>query len=98
MTTVAAVLPTLPQPTHHPIVRTLAPRLLGKRLMLVYLTGRKSGRQYRQPISYIQDGETLLLTRSNASSASCLPRTRWSAASFPFPNVRATTTANGLSP
>jgi hypothetical protein len=33
---------------------------LGKRLMLVYLTGRKSGRHYRQPISHIRDGETLL--------------------------------------
>ena len=33
---------------------------LGRRLMLVYLTGRKSGRQYRQPISYVRDGETLL--------------------------------------
>jgi hypothetical protein len=26
---------------------------LGKRLMLVYLTGRKSGRHYRQPISLL---------------------------------------------
>src|SRR4051794_37917886 len=33
---------------------------LGKRLMLVHLTGRKSGRRYRQPISYVRDGETLL--------------------------------------
>ena len=33
---------------------------LGKRLMLVYLAGRKSGRHYRQPISYVHDGETLL--------------------------------------
>jgi len=33
---------------------------LGKRLMLVYLTGRKSGRQYKQPVSYVRDGETLL--------------------------------------
>jgi hypothetical protein len=33
---------------------------LGKRLMLVYLTGRRSGRHYRQPISYVRDGETLL--------------------------------------
>src|SRR6516162_1408490 len=33
---------------------------LGKRLMLVHLTGRKTGRQYRQPISYVRDGETLL--------------------------------------
>ena len=33
---------------------------LGKRLMLVYLTGRRTGRHYRQPISYVRDGETLL--------------------------------------
>jgi hypothetical protein len=33
---------------------------LGKRLMLVYLTGRKTGRQYRQPVSYVRDGEILL--------------------------------------
>jgi hypothetical protein len=33
---------------------------LGKRLMLVYLTGRKSGRHYRQPISYVRENETLL--------------------------------------
>jgi hypothetical protein len=33
---------------------------LGKRLMLVYLAGRNTGRQYRQPVSYIRDRETLL--------------------------------------
>jgi hypothetical protein len=33
---------------------------LGKRLMLAYLTGRKTGRHYRQPISYVRDGEMLL--------------------------------------
>jgi F420H(2)-dependent quinone reductase len=33
---------------------------LSKRLMLAHLTGRKSGRHYRQPISYVRDGETLL--------------------------------------
>src|SRR6516162_1515065 len=33
---------------------------LGKRLMLVHLTGRKTGRHYRQPISYVRDEETLL--------------------------------------
>jgi hypothetical protein len=27
---------------------------LGKRLMLVFLIGRKTGRQYRQPVSYIR--------------------------------------------
>jgi hypothetical protein len=39
-------------------LRTATP--LGKRLMLVYLTGRKSGRNYRQPISYVRDGKMLL--------------------------------------
>jgi len=33
---------------------------LGKRLMLVYLTGRRTGRRYRQPVSYVRDGEILL--------------------------------------
>lgn len=39
-------------------LRTATP--LSKRLMLVYLTGRRSGPHYRQPISYVRDGETLL--------------------------------------
>lgn len=33
---------------------------LGSRLMLVFLTGRKTGRAYRQPVSYVRDGTTLL--------------------------------------
>jgi hypothetical protein len=33
---------------------------LGKRLMLVYTTGRKTGHHYKQPISYVRDEETLL--------------------------------------
>jgi hypothetical protein len=33
---------------------------LGKGLMLAYLTGRTSGKQYKQPISYVEDGDTLL--------------------------------------
>lgn len=36
------------------------PTPLGKRLMLVYLTGRTTGRRYRQPISYVRHGDTLL--------------------------------------
>lgn len=36
------------------------PTPLGRRLMVVTLTGRKTGRIYRQPVSYVQDGETLL--------------------------------------
>ena len=33
---------------------------LSRRLMLVCFTGRKSGRAYRQPVSYVRDGDTLL--------------------------------------
>jgi hypothetical protein len=33
---------------------------LGKRLMLVHLTGRKTGKRYKQPISYVRDQDTLL--------------------------------------
>jgi hypothetical protein len=36
------------------------PTPLGRRLMLVRLTGRKTSRIYRQPVSYIQDDGTLL--------------------------------------
>ncbi|TAN29651.1 MAG: DUF385 domain-containing protein [Actinomycetota bacterium] len=33
---------------------------LGSRLMLLFLTGRKTGKAYRQPVSYVRDGSTLL--------------------------------------
>ncbi len=33
---------------------------LSRRLMLVSYTGRKTGRAYRQPVSYVRDGDTLL--------------------------------------
>jgi F420H(2)-dependent quinone reductase len=33
---------------------------LGGNLMLISYTGRKSGRQYRQPVSYARDGDVLL--------------------------------------
>jgi hypothetical protein len=33
---------------------------LGGRLMLVSLTGRKTGKHYRQPLSYVQQGNVLL--------------------------------------
>lgn len=33
---------------------------LSGRLMLVFLTGRKTGRSYRQPVSYVRQGSTLL--------------------------------------
>jgi deazaflavin-dependent oxidoreductase (nitroreductase family) len=33
---------------------------MSRRLMLVHHTGRKTGKHYRQPVSYIADGDTLL--------------------------------------
>jgi len=33
---------------------------LGGNLMLICYTGRKTGRQYRQPVSYARDGDVLL--------------------------------------
>jgi hypothetical protein len=36
------------------------PTPLGHRLMLVTITGRRTGRRYRQPVSYLRDGDTLL--------------------------------------
>jgi deazaflavin-dependent oxidoreductase (nitroreductase family) len=33
---------------------------LGGRLMLAYIVGRKTGKLYRQPLSYVQDGDVLL--------------------------------------
>jgi len=36
------------------------PTPLSRRLMLVTITGRRSGRLYRQPLSYVRDGEVLL--------------------------------------
>jgi hypothetical protein len=33
---------------------------LGRRLMLARIVGRKSGRVYRQPLSYVRDGDVLL--------------------------------------
>jgi hypothetical protein len=33
---------------------------LADRLMLLYLTGRKTGRAYRQPVSYVRHGDVLL--------------------------------------
>src|ERR1700727_2605300 len=46
-----------------PMRRILAlpfPTPLSRRLMLLYLTGRRTGRSYRQPVSYVRDGDSLL--------------------------------------
>jgi len=42
------------------LLRLPFPTPLGGRLMLVSFTGRKSGKAYRQPVSYVQQGDTLL--------------------------------------
>jgi hypothetical protein len=39
-------------------VRVATP--LSKRLMLAFIIGRKTGKTYRQPMSYVRDGSTLL--------------------------------------
>jgi deazaflavin-dependent oxidoreductase (nitroreductase family) len=36
------------------------PTPMGSRLMLVFLIGRKTGKTYRQPVSYVRDGTDLL--------------------------------------
>ena len=36
------------------------PTPLSGNLMLISYTGRKTGKAYRQPVSYARDGETLL--------------------------------------
>jgi hypothetical protein len=33
---------------------------IGRRLMLLFYTGRKTGRHYRQPVSYVEEGGVLL--------------------------------------
>lgn len=36
------------------------PTPLSRSLMLIFYTGRKTGKPYRQPVSYVRDGEVLL--------------------------------------
>jgi len=36
------------------------PTPLGRNLMLVFIIGRKTGKTYRQPLSYVRDGDALL--------------------------------------
>lgn len=44
------------------LLRTpLLGRLVGKRLITVYVVGRKSGRRYAVPVAYVRHGGTLLV-------------------------------------
>lgn len=42
------------------LLRLPIPTPLSGRLMLVSFTGRKTGKAYQQPVSYVQQGDTLL--------------------------------------
>jgi hypothetical protein len=43
-----------------PVLRLPFPTPFTKRIMLVSFTGRKTGKAYQQPLSYVQQGGTLL--------------------------------------
>lgn len=43
-----------------PLLSLPFPTPIGRRLMLVLVIGRKTGRVYRQPVSYVRDGDVLL--------------------------------------
>src|SRR5262249_35272909 len=43
-----------------PVLRLPFATPLAKRLMLISFTGRKTGKEYQQPVSYVQQGDTLL--------------------------------------
>jgi deazaflavin-dependent oxidoreductase (nitroreductase family) len=45
------------------------PTPISRRLMLLEYTGRKTGRSYRQPVSYVRDGDTLLTPGGGAWKA-----------------------------
>lgn len=49
---------------------------LSERLMLVYFTGRKTGKRYRQPVSYVRDSGTLLTPAAAAGPATCATASR----------------------
>ncbi|MGH9120339.1 MAG: nitroreductase/quinone reductase family protein [Acidimicrobiales bacterium] len=61
----ARILPKVFRALNVPIRNVLAlpvPTPMGKRLMLLHLTGRKTGKHYRQPVSYVRLGPALLIT------------------------------------
>lgn len=43
-----------------PLLRLPFSTPIARRLMLVSFTGRKTGKAYQQPVSYVQQGDTLL--------------------------------------
>lgn len=52
---------TILNPTAKVILRSPLHRVMSRRLMLITFPGRRSGKHYTTPISYVQQGHTLLL-------------------------------------
>jgi hypothetical protein len=52
-------------------------RLAGRRLITVYLVGRKSGRRYAVPVAYTRRNGTLLVGTQFAWAPSCRTTVRW---------------------
>lgn len=48
-------------PLSKTILRSPLHRVMSKKLLLITFTGRKSGKRFTTPISYVQQGDTLLL-------------------------------------
>jgi deazaflavin-dependent oxidoreductase (nitroreductase family) len=48
-------------PLSKTILRSPLHRVMSKKLLLITFTGRKSGKNFTTPISYVQQGDTLLL-------------------------------------
>jgi hypothetical protein len=49
---------------------------LNRRLILLTFTGRKTGRMYRQPVSYVPDGDTLLTPAGGRWKLTCVRGSR----------------------
>ena len=49
------------------LLRSRLHRLVDKDLMILTVTGRKTGTQYRIPLSYIRDGDVIILFRRQDS-------------------------------
>ena len=44
------------------LLRSPLHRLISKSVLLITFTGRKSGKKYTTPITYLRDGDTVLMT------------------------------------
>jgi len=58
------------------LLRLPFPTPLSQQLMLVSFTGRKTGKAYQQPVSYVQQGDTLLSPAVADRSGTCKTASR----------------------